>query len=713
MDLHELGIWMLESLPFDIFLLDQEGNLVYANTKAAKSLKYKPKELIGMSIMDINPQTTPQSWQKHWQIVAQEGLNYFQTFHVQKTGQERPVEVFAQIFSNNRKKFICSLIRDLSESNFYRELLEETENAAEVGGWQWDLAEDRIYATREALQMFEAPDVQDLHPERLRAMLEGIPGEQPTEWAQAQEALLQEGKAYDMVIHCPHYPGGERWFRSTGRALKGRQQTLKIMGTYQDITRYKSLEHSLQLAQQTIGHTRDMMYWINQEAHIVRTNAAVCDELGYTREEILGKKIFDIDPTFPKNRWKKHWEEIKEKKTFTFETHHQRANGTLVTVEIKANYLHYEGKEYNCAIVRDITERKQREVALVQALSEIKALKKQIEAENEYLQEEIHGNLNLNFEGIISQSKAYQKVLSQVQQVADSEATVLITGETGTGKELIARAIHQNSPRKDRPLIKVNCAALPRDLIESELFGHKRGAFTGAIHDKLGRFALADGGTLFLDEIGELPLDLQPKLLRVLQEGEYDRLGDTQTTRVDVRILAATNRKLEVLIQEGKFRADLFYRLNVFPIHNLPLRERREDIPLLAQYFLEKYAKKSGKDFRRISKKTLKQLALYSFPGNIRELENLIERAILLEPGPTLFPGAWFPETKAPRNAPAELQTLEAVQKEHILRVLVHTQGRVSGDKGAARILGMHDKTLFARMKKLGIRKEDYVLYKN
>ena len=265
------------------------------------------------------------------------------------------------------------------------------------------------------------------------------------------------------------------------------------------------------------------------------------------------------------------------------------------------------------------------------ALLELQELKDRLELENKYLQQEI--KLEHNFEEIISKSKRFRKVLNQLEQVAATDATVLILGESGTGKELIARAVHNVSKRKDRALVKVNCAALPATLIESELFGHEKGAFTGALGRKIGRFELADGGTLFLDEIGELPLELQPKLLRVLQEGEFERLGNPETKKVNVRIIAATNRDLIEEVNKGNFREDLFYRLNVFPLEIPPLRERKEDIPLLASHFLLKYSSAFGKKVDSIGQTSINHLSNYSWPGNVRELENVIERAVITTTG--------------------------------------------------------------------------------
>lgn len=348
----------------------------------------------------------------------------------------------------------------------------------------------------------------------------------------------------------------------------------------------------------------------------------------------------------------------------------------------------------------DITDRKLGETALRDAYTEIEELKNQLEAETSYLQEEIR--LEHNFGNIIGNSAALQYVLFKVKQVAASDTSVLILGETGTGKELVARAIHSASLREKRPLVKVNCAALPANLIESELFGHERGAFTGA-QARLGRFEIADGGTLFLDEIGELPLDLQAKLLGVLQDGEFQRLGSSRTIKVDVRIIAATNRNLQNEVRKGQFREDLFYRLNVFPITVPPLRERGEDICLLASFFTQRASKRMGKSIEQIPANVMKSLQDYSWPGNVRELENVIERAVIASSGPKL---RLAEELKLPpQDLPSAPKTMYDVELEHITRVLEQTNWKVSGKDGAAEILGLKRNTLLARMKKLGIHK--------
>ena len=365
-------------------------------------------------------------------------------------------------------------------------------------------------------------------------------------------------------------------------------------------------------------------------------------------------------------------------------------------------------------------------IALENALAfkEIDALKDKLAVEKLYLEEEIR--TELNFEEIIGDSPALRSALTQVELAAPAGTTVLILGETGTGKELIARAIHNLSPRRERTFVKVNCASIPAGLLESELFGHERGAFTGALTQKIGRFEFADRGTLFLDEVADLPLELQPKLLRVLQEQEFERLGSNRTQCVDVRVVAATNADLAQLVAERKFRSDLYYRLNVFPINIPPLRERPEDVPLLVRYFVQKFSRRQNKTVEYVPSDVMEALVNYPWPGNVRELENLVERAVLLSPGEelrvplpelrALSPASLMTSTQSdtPRyaspgsNAPpasAFIATLEETERQHILRALRQTQWRIAGPRGAANLLGMKRTTLQARMRKLGIRR--------
>lgn len=458
------------------------------------------------------------------------------------------------------------------------------------------------------------------------------------------------------------------------------------------------------------------IYGLDINGFTTFVNAAAVQMVGFELDEMVGKSQHDLihhtkpDGT-PFNQKKcSVYSALKDGKVHQVEDEvFWRKDGTSFPVEYISTPLRDKNGKLIGAVVsfKDITERKEAEQAikksnqeLKDALAEVKQLKIHLEQENKYLQQEI--KLTHNFEEIISQSKKFKKVLGQVEQVSKTDATVLILGESGTGKELIARAVHNISKRKNRTLVKVNCAALPATLIESELFGHEKGAFTGAISRKIGRFELADGGSLFLDEIGEIPIELQPKLLRVLQEGEFERLGNPNTIKVDVRIIAATNVNLMDAISEGTFREDLYYRLNVFPINIPSLRERKEDIPLLTRHFLLKYNAQFGRKIDLITESAIECLTNYNWPGNIRELENVIERAVIISPNNKLEVGDSIPKAiVGTKNE--DIITLADNERVHILKTMKLTNWRISGERGAAKILDLNRTTLEARMKKLGI----------
>ena len=358
----------------------------------------------------------------------------------------------------------------------------------------------------------------------------------------------------------------------------------------------------------------------------------------------------------------------------------------------------------NERLSQEIEEHKGTEESLRSAYAENKQLNDRFQAENVYLRTDL--DREFNFGEIIGRSKALEYVFLKVEQVAPQDATVLLLGETGTGKGVVARSIHGKSSRKDRPMITVNCSALPANLIESELFGREKGAFTGSHDRQIGRFELADNGTLFLDEIGEMPMDLQSKLLRVIQDGEFERLGGPKTIKVNVRIIASTNRKLEEEIRKGRFREDLFYRLNVFPITIPPLRQRKEDIPLLVDYFVAKFNKKTGKKIDTVSKDTLNVLQEYDWPGNVRELESIIERAVITSQGTGLqILDRFVNSLKAGEQEVQDCKVLVDIEREHILQALEKTGWRIEGEKGAAAMLGLNPSTLRGRMRKGGIRR--------
>jgi len=463
-------------------------------------------------------------------------------------------------------------------------------------------------------------------------------------------------------------------------------------------------EQFIELSNITLNQSHDLILWCRSDGSIYYQNKTLLFLIGAKEIDLKNIKVTDLIKDF---EFETIWKEKRKVHSESFRLITKDKKEILVEVAI--NFITHLDEELACIILEDITERKQTKHQLQHALSEISKLKEQIESEKNYLIEELSDNYNFN--NIISKSPAYKKVLSQVAQVADSSATVLITGETGTGKELLARAVHSLSKRNKKAVVKVNCASLPPNLIESALFGHEKGSFTGAHERKIGRFELAHEGTIFLDEIGELPLDLQPKLLRVLQEGEIVRVGSPKSLNVDVRIIAATNRNLEHMVNEGKFREDLYYRLNVFPIHNLPLRDRKDDIPLLIQHFKNKYGKKNDKPNIKVPKSYIDSLMKYDFPGNIRELENIVERSIILSNDGSLSVDSVLPsmQKKKTKGKDKEIHkpflNFEEMQKEHIVEALKMANWKITGDNSASTLLGLNGKTLSSKMRKLGIRK--------
>ena len=448
------------------------------------------------------------------------------------------------------------------------------------------------------------------------------------------------------------------------------------------------------------------------DSKFIRVNRAAMRILGIKPEEVSGTYGKSLVPDTPEaqRRLKQAFEAMgrgTDKEGIVLELR-RKDNGQPIWIQWWSQPA--PDHSYTRTMFIDITER---------VLMERE--KARLEAQNTYLQEEIRSEHN--FGEIVGNSKVLLEVLRQVDQVAPADSTVLVLGETGTGKELIARAIHDRSPRKNRVLVKVNCGAISAGLVESELFGHVKGAFTGAISNRDGRFKLADSGTIFLDEVGELPLDTQVKLLRVLQEQEFEPIGSSKTIKVNVRIVAATNRDLEELVREGKFRADLFYRLNVVPLRMPALRERASDIHLLTMFFVQKCAKKLGKQITSVSEEAMHRLSNYSWPGNIRELQNVIERAVILSPGKTLVLAdelraaptttARVAATKsgpleiAPASAPDNSGSLDDVERRHIESVLSQTNWMIEGERGAAKILDLNPSTLRSRMQKLGIKRPE------
>ncbi len=480
-----------------------------------------------------------------------------------------------------------------------------------------------------------------------------------------------------------------------------------------------------------LGSIREPLVMLDSDLKVVRANPSFYDTFSVDPEQTEGTLIYDLgNRQWDIPRLRELLEDILPQNTLfhDFEVEHTFETIGRKIMHLNARRIYEEDNQTQLILlaIEDVTEREyykrhleeivekrtaelrasreeaEKSKALAEtSLHEIKILKDQLEAEREYLQEEI--KLEFDHENIIGQSNEINYVFYKIEQIAATDTNVLVLGETGTGKELVARAIHGLSLRKGRALVKMNCAALPSNLIESELFGHEKGAFTGAHSRRLGRFEIADGTTLFLDEIGELPLELQPKLLQVIQTGEFERLGSSKTIKIDVRIIAATNRNLEEEVKKGRFREDLWYRLNVFPITMPPLRSRGDDILLLVNYYIDKISKRLGKSIEMVPVGVMDALRTYHWPGNIRELENVLERAVINSSGPKL---RLMDELKKPqKDLTRPERTLAAVERDYIVRVLEQVQWKVSGKKSAAEILGLNRSTLRARMRKLNIRK--------
>jgi len=480
----------------------------------------------------------------------------------------------------------------------------------------------------------------------------------------------------------------------------------------------------LKIFSSILGSIREPLVVLDSDLKVVKANPSFYQTFNVKPEQTEGVLIYALGNRqwdIPKLR--KLLEEIlpQNAKFNDYEVEHHFETIGRKIMHLNARRIYKEGNQTQLILlaIEDVTEREyyrrhleemveqrteELNVARAEAenaLAEIKQLTDQLEAERAYLQEEI--KLECNHENIIGRSDEINYVFFKVEQIADTDTNVLVLGETGTGKELVARAIHGMSLRKERALFKMNCASLPSNLIESELFGHEKGAFTGAHSRRLGRFEVAHGATLFLDEIGELPLELQPKLLQVIETGEFERLGSSDTIKVDVRIIAATNRNIEAEVHKGSFRGDLWYRLNIFPITMPPLRARREDIPLLVNYFIDKISKRLGKSISLVPVKVMETLQNYHWPGNIRELENVLERAVINSSGPKLH---LVDELKKPtKETTSANQTLANVERAYILQVLEQTHWKVSGKNSAAEILGLDRSTLRARMGKLGIQR--------
>lgn len=580
--------------------------------------------------------------------------------------------------------------------------LERALQQTKTGVWEYDTMTGEIKWSPEVYKIYGLNP--DSKPPRLEEIIRFSSQEEQDHIHDTITMAMVKGTPYSIFCEIEDSTGSRKYIRATGAATKDESGVVRrLLGTICDLSDHQERQRRLLFTELTIERISEGIYWFDDKLRFIKVNQAAAELLGYSKEELIGKRGMDINPSFSYEKSRALWLETKEKGSLSFNTYHVRKDGSEIPVEITNNIISWEGKDFKCSVVRDITERKNSEFKLLEAYNEIETLKNKLEKQNNYLREEI--KVQYDFDEIIAENKKCKQLLKRIDQVSKTSSTVLIVGETGTGKELFARAIHNHSDRSENTLIKLNCAALPPQLVESELFGHEKGAFTGAVSKRIGKFELADKSTLFLDEVGEMPVDIQAKLLRVLQEGEFERVGGNETIQVDVRIIAATNKNLEEAILEKEFREDLYYRLNVFPLNPVPLRQRKSDIPSLTSHFLKKFEKRMGKTINSISQETMEKLMNYDWPGNIRELENVIERAMITSHN-ILELDDWLP-VRIPEKKGSKF-----VDKERnlIIETLIKTKGKVSGVGGAAELLEINAKTLESKIRKLKIDKRDLQL---
>ena len=700
---------ILEAVPDLMFLLTRDGVFLDYHVRDPKDLFVPPEQFLGRKMRDVLPPQLAEALLERFGR-AEQGEPQILEYGLDTHDRHGWFEARIVLTGDN----ILTVVRDVTARKLVEIALKE--NEAQLAGIISSAMDGIITidesqcivlfnAAAERLFLCSAADVlgqplDRLLPERFRAA-----------HRQHVKNFGQQGEPRRLMglmreLYGLRSTGEEFPIESSISQLEVNDQKFFTV-ILRDITEHKKSLDDLRQSEERFGkvfrvNPQPMSVTTLAEGRYIDVNESFLKMSGYSREEVIGHTSLELNVWGHPEARAAFIERVNSSDSrVNFETRFQTKDGSTRVLLSSAEKLDIAGQECLLVASSDVTERVAAEKALQVAHAELEELKNKLEAENIYLQEEL--KLDSTFGDIIGQSEAIKQVVFKITQVAPTDSTVLVSGETGTGKELVARAIHGASSRKDKPLIKVNCGALAPTLIESELFGHEKGAFTGAVARKLGRFELANGGTIFLDEIGELPSDLQVKLLRVIQEGEIERLGGTKTIKTDVRIIAATNRNLKLEVEKGNFREDLWYRLNVYPIIVPPLRQRKEDIPLLVEHFVNSYAKRFGKTITSVSPREMENLQRHYWPGNVRELANVIERAVIQTKGETLQVVDRYEPVQ--QKAATTARTLEQVEREYIVTVLENTGWRIEGPFGAAKIVGLNPSTLRTRMLKLGIQR--------
>jgi PAS domain S-box-containing protein len=705
---------IVRAIPDLIFLQSPDGVYLDHHAKDPKDLLLPPEEFIGKNIRDVLPPPLAAQFSECFQRVSDDLTPQVLEYKLPLGEADRWFEARMVRSGDN----VLSVVRDITNGKLAEASLHESEvnyrtifNTANDAIFVYEVQTGAILDVNERTCEMYGYTV----AEARSLTIADLCSNEPSYTTNEAMGLIQKAATGEPLFfewRAKNKSGQFFWVEVGLRPiLFDRKECL--LAIVRDITDRKQAIDVLRLSEERFGkafraNPQPMAIVSVPEGRYIDVNDSFLTMSGHTRTEVIGHTWIELNVWESPQVCADFLQRLLERGSLVnVERSFRTKDGSRRQLLSSAEQFDLNGEQCLLIASSDISERKEAEVALQRAHEEVSRLKNQLEEENVYLQEEIKSAQN--FGEIVGNSDALKYVLFKIEQVGPTDSTVLITGETGTGKELVARAIHHASNRRHRPLVKVNCAALSPTLIESEFFGHEKGAFTGAGARKLGRFELANGASIFLDEIGELPPELQVKLLRVIQEGEIERLGSSKTIKVDVRIIAATNRNLELEVKKRLFREDLWYRLNVFPVTVPPLRQRREDIPLLVEHFVRRSAKKLGKVIESVSPATLKSLCDYSWPGNVRELANVIERAVINSQGPVLRIGQDFTEPEVEKLAQAT-KTLEENERDHITRILAETGWRIEGRQGAARILGINPSTLRSRISKLGIQKPGLAL---